>query len=440
MLKKILHLFYPSINNLTDEQLRIYKYVRTVYLIGMIYGPFYLLKYNYEYHIDRYNFPVGLTIILAVFWPRIFRRTNNLAIITGGIWILYSLMILILLYSSGGLKAPGIFWVIVIPITGATIFGQRGIYAGSILCLAYILIMRQFELSNQIPLDVFKTFDFEKEKFINLLTFSVYFVLTIRHYVNSESILYRRLSDSRSDTESLLRILIHDVANPIGVILLSMDTLKKNQVKQPEFDKRVFDRIDRATATVIGILEKIRQIKALGDGKAKLELQPVDIIAILNNVINLNHHRLETKQLEVTLSHDKKEIFVLADEVILTIVVFTNLLTNAIKFSDPKSRIEIAVEILHQTCVVKFQDHGVGIPPHIMNVLFELNQATSRTGTAGETGTGYGMPLIKEYLTKMNGSIQVDSTQRTVGTEATSGTTFTLRIPLVAGNRSRRLQ
>jgi signal transduction histidine kinase len=79
--------------------------------------------------------------------------------------------------------------------------------------------------------------------------------------------------------------------------------------------------------------------------------------------------------------------------------------------------------------LVKFVDHGIGIPPSILSGLFDIGHNVSRPGTAGEKGTGYGMPLLRRFVEIYGGDVDVQSRDREVD-PSDSGTIFTIRLNL----------
>ena len=89
--------------------------------------------------------------------------------------------------------------------------------------------------------------------------------------------------------------------------------------------------------------------------------------------------------------------------------VINNLLTNAVKFSYPDSQIEIFAEEDNGEVIIQFQDYGIGIPETLKNNLFDVTKSTSRVGTGGEIGTGFGMPLVEKFLQANEGIISIES-------------------------------
>jgi len=103
--------------------------------------------------------------------------------------------------------------------------------------------------------------------------------------------------------------------------------------------------------------------------------------------------------------------------------VLRNLLGNAVKFTPPGGTIRLAAEKKGNELEITVADSGKGIPPERLAGLFRLGDSKSTYGTAGEKGTGLGLPLSREMVEKNGGRIWVEST---VG----EGSVFHFTVPL----------
>lgn len=103
--------------------------------------------------------------------------------------------------------------------------------------------------------------------------------------------------------------------------------------------------------------------------------------------------------------------FIEADESTLAYSVFPNLLTNALKFSKDGETIKIYTEENLDTneIFLFISDNGIGMNENLCNKIFNPHQVTTRIGLNGETGTGFGLPLVKKFLDLINSKIEVSS-------------------------------
>jgi signal transduction histidine kinase len=102
--------------------------------------------------------------------------------------------------------------------------------------------------------------------------------------------------------------------------------------------------------------------------------------------------------------------------------VFRNLLTNAIKFSYKNDEIIIKTYKNDHEAIIEITDYGIGINETEQKKLFQIEQLMIKKGTASEIGSGLGLIICKEFITKHNGNIGVRSNQ-------SQGSTFWFTLP-----------
>jgi signal transduction histidine kinase len=117
---------------------------------------------------------------------------------------------------------------------------------------------------------------------------------------------------------------------------------------------------------------------------------------------------------------------VYADKVMIG-TVLRNLITNALKFTEPGGKIMISVEEKQNGLTVSVADTGVGIPKNRIETLFRIDESYSTPGTNNEKGTGLGLILCKEFIEKHGGRIWVESDRD--GSSGKKGTTFHFTLP-----------
>lgn len=204
------------------------------------------------------------------------------------------------------------------------------------------------------------------------------------------------------DLKEMLHIVCHDVANHFSVLNLSMDFVESEpDVALP----RYLPLIRAALRNGIRLTEMVREMRRSED--KSLALVPVDVESALRESLLLVQGKLEGKNLTCLLS--TVPIQVIAEPCALVNSVFNNILTNAIKFSHDGGRIEIEVTTRDGMVCIRFRDHGVGMPPTVLQHVFDMGRSHSRPGTSGERGTGFGMPLMRRFVTQFGGRVELDS-------------------------------
>jgi signal transduction histidine kinase len=184
-----------------------------------------------------------------------------------------------------------------------------------------------------------------------------------------------------------------------------------------ELMEKIFATIKIAT----GVLHHVKEIKALEAGKMCLILEPITIQEVFGVAQTIFEDRMHAKEVKLSLEDLSSGETFLCHKSSFSNSVFNNFISNAIKFSPRGSEIKVKSFIENDIYHITITDQGIGIPEEIANNLFDIGKATSRTGTDGESGTGFGMNLAKTYMEQYRGELRF-STQVTGKT----GTTFEL--------------
>ena len=209
--------------------------------------------------------------------------------------------------------------------------------------------------------------------------------------------------------KELVHILCHDLVAPMGAV---KNILQFSKRKNADFLFQKVDVLLDALDMGLEIVDSVRQMRALEEGKTVLELQKFNLKTMVQFSINMLQMKFSEKNIEPVIEIDP-DISVLVDNTSFISSVLNNILTNAIKFSFTDSKIDIKAYSIHNNNVeVIVTDYGMGMPDIILNQLFEMSKTTSRLGTSGEVGTGFGMPLMKKFVSLYGGKIEVTSKEK----------------------------
>jgi signal transduction histidine kinase len=225
----------------------------------------------------------------------------------------------------------------------------------------------------------------------------------------------------------LLSILSHDVISPITVAMHTATLGEKGQLSDHIANyRRVLDACERA----VTIIRDVGKLHSIQTGKANLQLTSVDLPSILYRIRDEFQERLTAKNLTLKINYPPTvPQYVNGEENALLNNIFNNLISNAIKFSHPDKEIVVEAREVKEAVQIAITDSGIGIPDELVQHIFDIDKQTTRKGTQGETGTGFGLPIVKTYVEYFGGSIEVRSRTGTSDeTEERSGTTFTLTL------------
>jgi len=204
------------------------------------------------------------------------------------------------------------------------------------------------------------------------------------------------------EQQELLHILCHDLANHFGVIIFALDLMKINHEKMSDY----LDKIKCATTHGVDIINLVREMRALQE--KKFEVFPVTLSEIVQESLILLADRYEKKNVHLYVDIPDN-IQVIAEKRSLVNSVINNLLTNALKFSFEEGQVEITATAKGEWVILTVEDHGIGMPPDLLSHIFDFSKNTSRSGTRGEIGTGFGMSLIKSFVEFYGGKIEIQS-------------------------------
>ncbi len=215
----------------------------------------------------------------------------------------------------------------------------------------------------------------------------------------------RLIADKNKELRQMLHILCHDLANPIGSILSLLEMLDDPSDPDPE----TIAMMRQMAGSALELIGIVRQIRGIEDRKIRFKLESIPLHRACRGVQNILQTRLNDKQLLLELNVPEG-LNVLAEPVALTHTVLCNLLTNAAKFSERGSTITIQADAQPDNRIhCTITDTGIGIPFDLLQNLFDSTTQTSRTGTANEQGTGFGMPLVKCIIESFGGTIEIES-------------------------------
>jgi CheY-like chemotaxis protein len=210
------------------------------------------------------------------------------------------------------------------------------------------------------------------------------------------------IAEKNVQNKELLHVLAHDLANHFAILQMSLQAIEVLPHKLESYK----EKMNRAVVNGIDVINLVREMRAM---EAKgIELSSINLLDTVKESQNLISEKLEAKKIDLSMDIDPT-IAVIAEKRSLVNSVINNVLTNAIKFSFEGSAITISAVIEDSLVKLSICDSGIGIPVNMLENLFDVSKSTSRTGTNGEKGTGFGMPLMKKFVELYGGSVEVKS-------------------------------
>lgn len=235
----------------------------------------------------------------------------------------------------------------------------------------------------------------------------------------------KNLSELNATKDKLFSIIAHDLKNPFNALIGFSDILERNYSYLTDNEKKEYIAvISESSQNLYRLLDNLLQWTRSQTGSISYIPERFWIDPLIKQEIQHLSAIAEKKKISITVDSDLNQM-VFADKNSIATVI-RNLICNAIKFTDVGGKIEISAKLSEENpkmAEVIVKDSGVGIDPEDLPRIFMIDGSFSTRGTANESGTGLGLLLCHDFVTKNNGQIWVNSTKG-------SGSAFHFTIPL----------
>jgi signal transduction histidine kinase len=212
-----------------------------------------------------------------------------------------------------------------------------------------------------------------------------------------------------TDKDLFISILAHDLRSPFNALLGLSDLLLENlhNYNIEEIEEMV-NHIKTSSQDTYALLEDLLKWTRAQSGNIPFNPQDLIFADICKNILELFNLNAHAKKITFNLLI-QNNISVFSDADMLK-TVLRNLISNAVKFTCTGGVIDIRAKKNQENIMISVSDNGIGMSPEKMRKLFDISQIqTFSSGTANETGTGFGLLLCKEFVEKHGGKIWVES-------------------------------
>lgn len=218
----------------------------------------------------------------------------------------------------------------------------------------------------------------------------------------------RELDQLNSTKDKLFSIIAHDLKNPISTIMgFSEMIVWKGDDLEPDKRSQYNEIILKSIKDIHNLLENLLDWSRSQTHTIGFNPEPIHINEIIENTLKLLIPSAEKKNIKVNWERNS-DLEVIADGKMVTTVV-RNLVSNAIKYTNGEGTIDIKTDHTRDFCRIEIRDNGIGITDEKSHNLFNLEALESTRGTDGESGTGLGLILCKEFVERNGGIIGVES-------------------------------
>jgi two-component system sensor histidine kinase/response regulator len=231
------------------------------------------------------------------------------------------------------------------------------------------------------------------------------------------------LEQMQQAKDDMLRIVSHDLKNPLGAILNAEKLLAltlRDAIRTNPTARESIEIIERNVGKMLSLIRDLLDVARL-EGVMEWRVERVQLTPYLEK--HLRDFRLEArgKQIELRFSPPAQDAEVWLSPQRFS-QVLQNLLSNAIKYTPEGGTVELLAAVEPERFVLSVRDTGLGIPAEAMPRLFEKFYRVSTPEHLEQTGTGLGLSIVKTIVEQHQGQIYVES-------EAGQGSAFTIVIP-----------
>ncbi len=221
---------------------------------------------------------------------------------------------------------------------------------------------------------------------------------------------YQRVLELNEEKNEFLGIAAHDLKNPLTAVSAFADILKNDEDLSKEQHDDFLNEIIKASERMFFIVKNLLDVNAIEQGKLNTNIQPVSLIKVVDEISNQFKDSLFKKNITLIKSIEIDNPIILADYN-LTLQVVQNILSNAIKFSQPNKNITIAIRKSYNVNMIdlSIKDEGPGFSEEDKKKLFKKFARLSARPTAGEHSTGLGLSIVKKLIEMMDGKINLIS-------------------------------
>lgn len=230
------------------------------------------------------------------------------------------------------------------------------------------------------------------------------------------------LIDLNHEKNNLIRILSHDLRAPINNIK-GLTQIHKDNHSFSEGDNHMLDHIVSESDRLLNMITKILNVEALDeDGKHQYANDRINLEYVIEQVLSSYKTTAKAKEILIHTEYSKEDLYVFGDQIHMH-QILENLISNAIKFSERETKVDIKLTKNDTKGVIQIKDEGPGFTEDDLKKVFTKFQTLSAKPTANEQSTGLGLSIVKQYVEQMNGSIFLDSKEG-------QGTTFRVEFEL----------
>lgn len=214
--------------------------------------------------------------------------------------------------------------------------------------------------------------------------------------------------------------LAHELKTPVFSVQGYILTLLEGGLEDEKVNRKFLERAAFSTERMVDIIEDLDQIMKLESNEITLNLQVFNLLKLTKEIVDFLEEKSQEKFIDIKIEEKEVPINVKADQAKIG-QVLTNLISNAINYSNEKTEIHIQFYPLGESIVTEISDNGIGIAERDIPRLFERFYRVEQSRNRNKGGSGLGLSICKHIIESHNETITVKS-------EVGKGSTFSFSL------------
>jgi predicted ATPase/signal transduction histidine kinase len=216
---------------------------------------------------------------------------------------------------------------------------------------------------------------------------------------------------SYKEKETLIRVLCHDLAN---IVMANKAALRRvTREIEPQKNEKVESYVQRLSLSLKSeayIINNVRSMELAKKNNLMLKFEQINLIEAMVNSIDTFEEQALSKNIKINIDDRIRNAQVYCDKISLSVNVLNNIFNNAIKFSYEDGEIDVNfIREDEELFQFEIRDHGIGMTKDFRESLFKNTYHESTKGTSQERGSGFGLGIIKFYIDKFDGELDIKS-------------------------------
>jgi signal transduction histidine kinase/DNA-binding response OmpR family regulator len=236
-------------------------------------------------------------------------------------------------------------------------------------------------------------------------------------------LLYEEIQNADRRKNEFLATLSHELRNPLAPMRAALHMLRVNPDVDPAKSRALLETMDRQVAQMTRLVEDLLDISRITRGVIELRRESVDVGTEIRNAIESCSGPLEAGRHELAIELPPEPASAFADRVRLQ-QILENLILNAVKYTEPGGRIQVAARRDGDDVLIQVRDNGIGIAPDKLAQIWDLFVQVDDSHERTRKGLGIGLALVKDLVKRHGGTVSASSDGLGKGSE------FTVRLPL----------